>query len=352
MNTHPIKPASARGPRPGRRCRLVALVPSLAFLSALAQLSLGSGCQNPTPDSPADAARGFYEIAIESGVSGAPTTDQLTALAPYLSGELRSLLAEARAVSVAEAVARPDEKPPYVEGDLFTSLFEGPTRFEIVGDTPGGTAGRVAVRFSYDRTSPPVVWTDTVVVADEDGRPVVADVIYGGTWQVANRGSLAASLHRELDRARSSGWILSLDGIGPVRVGMQIDDVERLLDDVARLDRIEPEDVCGYARFATVPAGVSFMVSGTTVVRVDVTAARIFDGFGLGLGSTEEAVVARHRDRVRVEPHPYMGPEGHTLVVEDPAQPGFRQIFETDGRLVIGMRAGRLPEVDYIEGCS
>jgi hypothetical protein len=66
----------------------------------------------------------------------------------------------------------------------------------------------------------------------------------------------------------------------------------------------------------------------------------------------ETEVLSRYRGRVRVEPHPYMSPEGHYLVVDDGARRGLRMIFETDGSRVTAVRAGRLPEVDLIEGCA
>lgn len=147
-------------------------------------------------------------------------------------------------------------------------------------------------------------------------------------------------------------WTLHLDGIGPVRVGMTIADVERLLGGVARVDRIEPGDECGYAYVAGVPDGISFMVSGDTIVRTHVNAAGFPDEAGLGVGSTEADVLARRAGMILVEPHPYTGPEGHYLMVDNPARPGFRLIYETDGQRVITLRAGRLPEADYIEGCA
>jgi hypothetical protein len=143
-----------------------------------------------------------------------------------------------------------------------------------------------------------------------------------------------------------------MDGIGPVRVGMAIADVERLVGGTARIERIEPDDRCGYAFVSGVPPGISFMLAGDTVVRANVQEAGILDEAGLGVGSSEAEVMARRAGKIRVEPHPYTGPEGHYLIVDDPARPGFRLIYETDGQRVVTFRAGRLPEVNYIEGCA
>jgi hypothetical protein len=41
-------------------------------------------------------------------------------------------------------------------------------------------------------------WTDTLVVRVESGRAVVADVIHGGDWEFATKGSLTSVLRAEL----------------------------------------------------------------------------------------------------------------------------------------------------------
>lgn len=137
---------------------------------------------------------GLYQVLIDSQVTGAPTPGQLAAMAPYLSRELVELLRAAGRQRDSAAAASPDEKPPFAEGDLFTSLFEGPSGWVVEPRPAGGSANRLPVRFRYDGTVPPVSWVDTVVVSSEPGRPVVADVVYGGSWAFANRGALVATL--------------------------------------------------------------------------------------------------------------------------------------------------------------
>lgn len=151
--------------------------------------------------------------------------------------------------------------------------------------------------------------------------------------------------------SRAPEWQLEMDGIGPGRVGMTVAAAEQLLG-TATIERIEDGDVCGYVHFAKLPAGVSFMVAGDTIVRANVDAEGVRTEAGLGVGSTESEVKAAFSPRVTVELHPYTGPEGHYLVVTDPSRPDFRMIFETDGKLVTSVRAGREPEVRLIEGCA
>jgi hypothetical protein len=41
-------------------------------------------------------------------------------------------------------------------------------------------------------------WTDTVLLREENGRFVVTDILFGGGWDFANKGSLLAGLRAGL----------------------------------------------------------------------------------------------------------------------------------------------------------
>ena len=72
---------------------------------------------------------------------------------------------------------------------------------------------------------------------------------------------------------------------------------------------------------------------------------------GLGLGSREAEVRAAY-PRLRREGHAY-DPAGHYLIAFPLADTTFQVVFETDGAgVVTGLRGGRLPEVQYVEGCA
>ena len=143
---------------------------------------------------PKDAVAGLYQALATAQVRGAPSGAQLETIAPYLSDDLRAGLHAARELQESERARAPGEKPPFVDGDLFSSLFEGPSRFEIVGDTRSENRHLVAVRFTYDGASPPVTWQDVAVVEFEQGRWVVSDVRYGGDWDFAAKGTLRQAL--------------------------------------------------------------------------------------------------------------------------------------------------------------
>jgi hypothetical protein len=128
-------------------------------------------------------------------MTGAPTAEQLAQMSPYLSGELRQLLGEARARYEADLAKAPDEKPAFAEGDLFTSLFEGATTFIADDAQPNGPDEHIVpVRFTSARQLPAVNWIDNVRVVRENGAWVVADVEYGNHWAFGNKGTLVQAL--------------------------------------------------------------------------------------------------------------------------------------------------------------
>lgn len=161
---------------------------SLTLLLPL--LTTLTGCQAARGPNPSVVAQQFYDTVIAIGETGAPDSASLARLAPFLSDSLRTLLAEARRVHDAEALQAPDEKPSFADGDLYSSLFEGPTAATVAGEqaTPPGV--RIAMRLSDGRANPPLSWTDTLMISKEYDHYVIHDIIYGGDWAFANRGSL------------------------------------------------------------------------------------------------------------------------------------------------------------------
>jgi hypothetical protein len=95
------------------------------------------------------------------------------------------------------------------------------------------------------------------------------------------------------------------------------------------------------------------MVTSRTVARVDVYQGRIRTRSGVGIGTTEQDVMDTYPGQIEVSAHPY-DETGHylTFVPRDASDTAYRLIFETDGQVVTSFRSGRLPEVEWIEGCS
>jgi len=146
---------------------------------------------------------------------------------------------------------------------------------------------------------------------------------------------------------------LAIDGIGPIRVGMTIQQAE--VSARTRLLSVGThEESCWIVLPQGGPRDISFMVINGEIARVDVSGnSRITTISGAKIGDSEDRIKSLYLGQIRVTPHKYVQ-GGHylTFVPTDSSDRQYRMVFETDGRRVKWMRSGRLPEVEYVEGCA
>lgn len=110
---------------------------------------------------------------------------------------------------------------------------------------------------------------------------------------------------------------------------------------------------CRYVRPRNRRIRASFMVIKGRIARVDVARRGIKTLSGFTVGTSAQAILDAFGKRLRVTEHQY-DPDGSYLeyVPRDRIEAGRRVIFETNGERVTYIRAGKLPAVRYIEGCS
>lgn len=148
---------------------------------------------------------------------------------------------------------------------------------------------------------------------------------------------------------------VTIDGIGPVRVGMTLQEAVNSANTSLTLKPgAGVGDNCGYANPETGPQGLEFMVTEGRITRVDILSnQKITTLSGAKIGDSEARIKAIYPQQLRVSTHAYV-PKGHylTFVPKDAADQKYRLIFETDGQKVTRFRAGQLPEVEFIEGCA
>ncbi len=148
---------------------------------------------------------------------------------------------------------------------------------------------------------------------------------------------------------------LALNGIGPIRVGMTVDEASRAAG-VRLVKSYEPlnEEFCSYFKPQGEPKGISFMVTKGRIVRVDISNERVTTIKGAKVGDTEEQIFSLYPGQIRVIKNPLSGRGNNlTFVPRDATDSNYRLIFQTGiDKRVKYFRSGQLPQVEYIEGCS
>ncbi len=162
----------------------------------------------------------------------------------------------------------------------------------------------------------------------------------------------AAALAAAGDAGLTPSSRISTSGLGPVDVGMTRAQAERA-GGVRLVFESGAIGDCRYARPRGGAVRASFMFTGRRIARVDVARRGIATPSGIRVGDREATVRRRFAGPLRITRHEYR-PGGRYLefVPRDRRERNRRVIFETDGRRVTHIRAGRLPEVRYIEGCA
>lgn len=145
------------------------------------------------------AANGFYGVYKTFHPSdGVPSASDRAKYAPFLSPSLEKLLVDAEAAELRFAKANKNS-PPLIEGDLFSSLFEGATSLQVGVCSGDARTGQCAVRLEYaEADSKPIDWTDTVYLVNTPGGWRVDDIAYGGNWAFGNKGRLSETLKQTI----------------------------------------------------------------------------------------------------------------------------------------------------------
>lgn len=145
---------------------------------------------------------------------------------------------------------------------------------------------------------------------------------------------------------------VTANGYGPLRIGMTVANAATALKSPAP-SMAGLDTACAYAHIDNAPSGMRIMVTGGTVARIEVDSSSIATGLGARVGDPESRIHELYGSRVTVQPHKYL-PNGRYLIVSSiaVADSGLKLVFESDGTRVTKYRAGRMPEVEWVEGCS
>ena len=166
----------------------------LGFSAGLAQT------QNQADD-PAQAANAFYAVYDSQHLKdgGIPDATGRLRLQPVLSPRLNRQLADAAAAQARLSAKVKNAVPPVLEGDIFSSLFEGATGWKVGPCQATAKTARCPVALSHApmaerKTDKPANWNDTLILVATPQGWKVDDVIYDAGFAFGNTGRLSEML--------------------------------------------------------------------------------------------------------------------------------------------------------------
>jgi hypothetical protein len=144
--------------------------------------------------------------------------------------------------------------------------------------------------------------------------------------------------------------IIRLDGIGPVRVGMNLSELNKALHTSFKKPTDPDEQSCTYIE---VPhqSRIGIMILEGRVARVDVGNTSTRTAEGIHNGDSEARALQVYGKRLKIEPNFYDSENGHYLTLHSPDRKyGIR--FESDDGKITSFYAGTTDAIAFVEGCS
>jgi hypothetical protein len=161
---------------------------------------------------------------------------------------------------------------------------------------------------------------------------------------------LACIVAAPLNAAVDQPLIVRFDGIGAVRVGMSLSDLNRTLHTSYSRPSDPEEQPCYYVGVPNQPK-VGVMILDGRVARVDVDDSVTRTAEGVHNGDSEARALQVYGKRLKIEPHAYLPQNGHYLTLLSPDRKyGIR--FETEDGTITRYYAGTIQAISFIEGCS
>jgi len=157
-------------------------------------------------DEPRRTVTNFYGLYIKVRPLGIPNQSDLRKLEPYLSSALSQNLKQALAAEQRYGKKNKNEVPPLVEGDIFSSLFEGATGFAVQSCETKGQSATCTMSFTRDNRDgkTPTRWQDRVYLLHETRGWKIDDIVYLGDWQFMHKGRLKELLKQVIEEGSKS----------------------------------------------------------------------------------------------------------------------------------------------------
>jgi hypothetical protein len=142
------------------------------------------------------AASAFFRVYIAARPAGIPNGVIRAKFSPVISHTLAQLLERADAAERHYAKVTGRLVPPLIQGDVFTSLFEGAEKFTVRDCKRTAVATFCDIELRYGTGNSRALWVDKIFLVRNGGRWVVDDIEYGGDWGFMHKGRLKDLLRR------------------------------------------------------------------------------------------------------------------------------------------------------------
>lgn len=145
---------------------------------------------------------------------------------------------------------------------------------------------------------------------------------------------------------------ISTQGIGPILVGMTVSEAEKAGNIELDFGGSYRTDSCRYGSTSALE-DIDFMFSKGTLARIDVGNPQTKTLSGVGVGDSEADVFAAYGEQLQRDAN-YYDPENASYLTYVPSDSSdnTRVLFDVIEDEVVNVRAGRLPEINYVEGCA
>jgi hypothetical protein len=155
-------------------------------------------------DDMAVVANSFYTTYLSlPRTGGIPDATARVRYAPLLSPRLTALIASATAAE-ARFLKQNKNAPPLIEGDLFSSMFEGFSRYKLGSCSGDAGHGQCNVTLTnQDQAGKPISWTDTLILINTPAGWKVDDIAYNAGFAFGNTGLLSDTLKMAIAEAPS-----------------------------------------------------------------------------------------------------------------------------------------------------
>jgi hypothetical protein len=147
---------------------------------------------------------------------------------------------------------------------------------------------------------------------------------------------------------------LSLYGLGSVKINMTVAEASGVAGTPIVPFQPNPNRVCDYYKPANGPEGVSFIVSSGRIATVEIETDKIVTDYGAKIGDSESLIKSLYPAGQIQTTRLANSEKGKSWSVQPSsfAEKDLRLVFvSTNGKTVTRMIAGKVPEVNYIEGC-